>query len=113
MNTITQAVAQRISEISDDVNARVIEHYKDLEADRRAKAIIAGIDKIDTLEKDLRKAKPDQVLFDADGKEISAGYSKEKLDARNKLNEQIAKLAKALDKAIGGEMGDLLNAVKQ
>jgi hypothetical protein len=113
VKTITDKVAEQITTISPAVNESVVNFLVNKEVDKRSSAIIQGIDKYNGLKNDLRKVKPDQVLFAEDGKEVSSGYSKAKLEERKKLIEQIEKLEKALDQAIGGgDMSKLYDLVK-
>lgn len=114
MKTITEAVAERISSISAAVNEKVIETLVNQHLNKCAEAILNGMEKLRTLEGELRKIKPDVGgYFDDQGNEVKAAhYSKEKHEERKKKNEQIEKLRAALDLAI--EKGDMskLNDIK-
>ena len=108
--TITDAVADKIAEISPAVNERVIDHLVALELEKRSTAIVSGLDKLRGLQNDLRKLRPDVGgAFNEDGTEVKPMlYSKDKFEARKKLTEQIDKLQKALDLAIDkGDMSKL------
>jgi len=108
--TITDAVANKIAEISPAVNEKVIDHLVTVELEKRSTAILGGLEKLRGLQNDLKKIKPDVGgAFDEDGTEVKPTlYSKEKFEARKKANEQIEKLQKALDLAIDkGDMSKL------
>lgn len=111
--TITSVVAERLAQISPQVNERVIEHLVNVELEKRSNAIVSGLENLRGLQNDLKKIKPDQVSVDENGNEVSATYSKSKFEERKKLLEQIAKVEKALDLAIDkGDMSKLYELKK-
>lgn len=128
MTSIREAVTAALSDLGDNTRARVVEHFVDvifaqmtwhdlfakLEAQKRADALVAGLDKLTELEREQKKlSKPDVVTYNEDGTEASGTYSKERIDARRKLTEQIEKLTKAMDKADdSADFGDLYNLTK-
>lgn len=105
--TITDAVAEKIAAISPEVNEKVIEALVEREKAKRTDAVLAGLDKLRTLQSDLRKIRPDVGgAFDENGTELKPTlYSKAKFEERKKVVEQIDKLQKALDLAI--DKGDM------
>lgn len=108
--SITNAVAEKIAAISPAVNEKVIDALVARELEKRSDAVLGGLDKLRTMQNDLRKIRPDVGgAFDEDGNEVKPTlYSKAKFDERKKLNEQIEKLQKALDLAIDkGDMSKL------
>lgn len=92
----------------------VVEHFAKLEAEKQGTALIKGLDKLSNLERDLNKInRPDIKTFNEDGSEASASWSKDRLEERKKLTEQIEKLTKAIDKADDkGDFADLYNLTK-
>lgn len=112
--SIRDAVAAALSDLGDNTRSRVVEHFANIEAQKRADALVAGLNKLNDFERDLRKInKPDQETFNADGSVASATYSKDRLEAIKKLNDQIEKLTKALNKADdAADFGDLYNLTK-
>lgn len=112
--TITEVVAQKLAEISPVVNEKVIDALVDREVEKRTKLIVDSLDKLRSLQGELRKIKPDVgQSFSEDGTETKpTQYSKAKFEERKKLLEQIAKLQTALDVAI--DKGDMskLNELK-
>jgi len=108
--TITDVVAEKIAEISPAVNDKVIDALVARELDKRSDAILAGLDKLNSLKNDLKKIKPDVGgYFDEDGNETKPmQYSKAKFEELKKGKEQIDKVQKALDLAIDkGDMSKL------
>ena len=66
--TITDAVANKIAEISPAVNEKVIDHLVTVELEKRSTAILGGLEKLRGLQNDLKKIKPDVGgAFDEDG----------------------------------------------
>lgn len=103
-----------IATLPERTRGLVVEHYAAAEADKQAKALIAGLDKLSLLERELNKInRPDNVGYDADGKPVSESFTKGRLDEIKKAKEQIEKLVKAINKADDkGDFGDLYNASK-
>ena len=114
MATIKEAVAETLGNLGDRTRAAVVEHFAAAEAGKQANAIIAGLNKLDALVKDRYKIKPTFIGFDADGKPVGeAIFQKQQLDDLKKLNEQIEKLEKAINKADeNADFGDLYNLTK-
>lgn len=112
--TIIEAVAQKLSEISPVVNERVIDALVEREVEKRSKMIMDGLEKLRSLQTDLKKIKPDVgQCFDEDGNETKpTQYSKAKYEERKKVLEQINKIQTALELAV--EKGDVtkLNELK-
>lgn len=114
MSNINTAVADRLANIAPVVSEKVINHLVEKEVNRRADAVILALSTIDKLTSDLKKFKPDIVSYNGDGTEASANWSKPKLDEKNKVESTIAKLNKAVEKALTeNDFGDLFNLTKQ
>lgn len=114
MPTINEQVAEKLAEISPTVESKVVDLMVDKEVSRRVELITQGLGKLSDWEREGRKlSKPDVETFNEDGSQASAVFSKSHLDALTKHNERVAKLTRALDKAIdAGDMGDLINFLK-
>lgn len=114
MTSIREAVAEALSDLGGNTRARVVEHFANIEAQKRADALVAGLNKLNDLEREAKKlTKGDVVTYNEDGSEASSAFSKERIDARKKLSEQIEKLTKAMNKADeSSDFGDLYNLVK-
>ena len=112
--TIRDAVASGLENLSGRTREQVVEHFAQIEADRRAKAIITALDKLNDLEDQLKRVKPAPIGFDESGSPIGTPvFSKDQTEQRKKLSEQIEKLTKALDKADDkSDFGDLYNLTK-
>lgn len=109
MNAIQTKVIEQIGNISPKVENAVVEILVDRELVKRSRALVIVIDMLSEAEGQLRKMKPDQVFYDADGKETASAFSKAKNDESKKLKEKIAKFEKAIDKAISGDFSDVYN----
>jgi len=67
------------------------------EIEVRTERVAKGFTTLDTLKKELKKVKPDNVTYDGDGKEVSCSYSKATVTKKKALEEQIEKLEKLLE----------------
>ncbi len=113
--SIRDAVRTNLTEtLPNRTRGFVVEHFAKLEAEKQGTALIKGLDKLSSLERDLNKInRPDVQTFNEDGSVASASWSKDRLDERKKLSEQIEKLSKAIDKADDkGDFADLYNLTK-
>lgn len=112
--TIRLAVAESLKGLSERTRAAVVEHFAEKEATRQATALITGLDKLRGLEQELMKVKPQHTMFDADGTGVGdATFTKEQVEQRKKLGEQVEKLTKAINKADDkDDFGDLYNLIK-
>lgn len=113
VTTISEAIAARLSGVAPLTRDKVIDHFAQKLATKQADALIAGLDKLDALQKDFYKLKADQIVYNEGGTAISEGFTKGRLDERKKLIEQIDKLTRAIDKAdVKGDFGDLYGLTK-
>lgn len=112
--TIREAVAETLGNLSERTRGQVIEHFAAAEATKQANAIIAGLDKLTSLENERRRIKPVPAGFDLEGKPIGeAVFTKDQVEQNKKLGEQIEKLTKAITKADEkADFGDLYNLAK-
>jgi hypothetical protein len=90
------SVRSQVDAKKNGVAGTVIEHYVEREINSRVEKTIQAIDMLDDLEKQLRKLKPDQEQWDADGKLVSAFYSKAKLEERKKITDKSDRIEAAL-----------------
>ena len=113
-NNINTQVAERLSQIAPVVTEKVIDHLVSKEVNRRADAVISALGSIDKFSNELKKHKPDIVAYDDAGAVVSSNWSKAKLDERNKVEANINKLNKAVEKALNeNDYADLFNLTKQ
>lgn len=111
--TLRETVAAQVAQISPAVMDRVVAHLVAEEERKRADAIVKGVGDLNALQRERNKiARPDAVTYNADRSVAAESYSKARLDEIEKLDKRIDKLTKALDKALAGDMGDLLNVAK-
>ena len=91
----------------------VVEHLVKKEIDRRTKAVLDGLESLQKQEKELKKVKPDSVIYAADGKVATEGWTKQNLEGKNKMEKNVAKLREALDAALDkADYGKLFNLNK-
>jgi hypothetical protein len=98
--TVREAVAAKLASSGDLVAANIISQLADAELGRREKLIMAALTKLDTLDKDAKKIRPDQRSLDAEGKLIAETYSAAKFDELKKHREVAERWNAALDKAL-------------
>jgi predicted transcriptional regulator len=112
--SIREAVAEQLGNLSDRTRAAVVEHFAAEQATKQANAIVAGLSKLAELEKERVRIKPTAAGFNAGGEQIGeAMFSKEQIDQMKKLDEQLEKWSKAINKADDkGDFGDLYNLTK-
>jgi len=109
-----QDIASRIADTIKGGNQTVIDNVVNTlvqkEQEKRANTLITGLDLLDQLKRDLRKVKPDVVIFSLDGSKAIEQYSAAAFKAINESNQKIAKLEKALETALTtGDYSDLNN----
>ena len=98
--SLRDAIAESLDNLTGRTRDAVIEHFAKIEADKRAKALIAGLDKLDTLNSERRRIKPTFAGYSVEGEPVGpAMFSKEQLDSLKKVDEQIEKLEKAIERA--------------
>lgn len=107
---IRTQIAEKLTSISPSVSDAVVEAMVERTKKKYVDAFVICLDKLTTMEKDLAKIRPDQTSFNVKGEKLSETFSKNKLDERNKLNEQVNKLIRIMDKALDkGEWNDMCN----
>jgi hypothetical protein len=114
LNIRAAVAAHLVDTLPENTRTRVINHYAEIEAGKQATALIAGIDKLTGFERDLQKIRPQNTMFDEQGAPVGVPtFTKQQVDDRKKLQEQIDKLSRAITKADdAGDFGDLYNLVK-
>jgi hypothetical protein len=110
---IATAVAERLANIAPAVADKVVEHLVNKELTRRSEAVIGGLSELDKLKGEFKKLKPDVNTFNEDGSAATSSWTKPKLEEKNKAEQKIAKLTKAIDKALNdNDYSDLYNFSK-
>lgn len=100
--TISQQVAEGIVQAAPSILPNVISTLISQETDRRAKALLSGIELALSIKKDLAKIERPDVApnYGADGKPLGEGaYTKARVGEIKKLRERLAKVEKAIEKA--------------
>jgi hypothetical protein len=111
--SLRQDIDERLAALSPEVRSQVVDHFATIERDRRAQLIVSGVTRLREMETDLKKInQPDQLSFGPAGEKLTETYSKGKVDAIGKKRKEIEKLSTSLDKALGGDFGDLEKALK-
>jgi hypothetical protein len=100
MATVHDKVADQISKINPRVEEQVVGVLVDRELKKRSDALVNVLDKLATLAGQLKKIRPDQGSYDADGKETASWFSKAKAQEKKKLEEQVSKMENAINKAL-------------
>lgn len=95
---IKENLKQSIKESS--IEKVVIERLTSKEVDRRATIICNGLDRFNSNEDELKKLKHNNVMFNDEGEEIQAGYTKDQLEKRTKLLQKNKKLEQLMDKCL-------------
>lgn len=112
--TIRDAVSASLGALSGRTRALVIEHFAEKEAGKQADALVKGLEKLNDLEREKKRLdRPDIESFNSDGSTAATAFSKERIEQRKKLTEQIDKLVRSIAKADDkADFGDLYNLVK-
>jgi len=110
-----QLVKKRITDVinssTDEVYSRVIKNLAGPIIEKRAKLLEKGIERIEQLEKELNKMKPDVVHYSSDaegnptGLKIPAAWSEDQYKKRKAIEDQLSKLHKGFDTALPGKGG--------
>jgi hypothetical protein len=112
IKTLRETVAEQVAAISPEVETKVVDHFVAAETRKRADAIIKGMDDLAALQKERPRLAKGTTLYNADRTVASETFTQQMLDGLEKHDKKIEKLTRALDKAIAGDMGDLLNIGK-
>lgn len=109
MTSISEKIATQLKAVNPKVETKVVDAIVDREVTKRSTTIVQGLDKLDKLEKDFAKIRPDVETFAGDNSGTQAGavYSKSAWEGRKKAEAAIAKLTAAIDKALNGDLNDL------
>lgn len=99
---IKQTLNDRLGNASDTLKEKVVQIQFEKELDKRANAVIQGLAKLETLNKDLKKLveKPDVQTFDVDGKDVQKAFTKSAVDEIKRVREAVGKQEAALSDAL-------------
>lgn len=103
--SVTRAIREAVKDVLVGVGATVEENIKQRlvteEVEKRTKAAHAVFEKLEALESELKKIRPQAAGYDGEGKPIGElVYTKDQAELIKKTKEQIGKLNSALLKAL-------------
>lgn len=101
-------VAEQIASAGPAILGKVIDKLATVEIEKRADALLNAVNAAVATKRELQKVKPDNVTYDGEGKVASETYSKAKIDEKKKLQEKLAKIEAAVEKAVGGDFSKVL-----
>ncbi len=96
---IQKEVKSRLVVTNDLVREKYIESEVSVKLTERVALVKSAVAKVVELEKELKKIKPDQLAYDADGKVVQEFFSKAVSDKLKETKEKIVKLEAAITKA--------------
>jgi hypothetical protein len=106
--TIHELIAEQVASVHPLIAGEVAERFAKREVEKRATTLVQGLDKLSELKKNFEKLRPDHVTYNEKGEKVSEGYTKAKLEERNKAAAAISKLEKTITKAYdAGDFGEL------
>ena len=108
MKSLQDRVAADIAGASPIIQDKVVAHFANKEIGRRADLIVAAMDAWQEANNQLKKIKPDQQSFDANGTLVAETFSKQKLEERNTLTRKTADLTSAVEEALNNNNYDKL-----
>lgn len=114
LKSLNMTIADKISQVaSDKAIEAVVNHLVDIEIKRRADALEKAINIYEETNRELRKIKPDNILYDLNGKVLSENYSKNAYENHRKLTEKLQRIEKIVKAATEeNKWGDLYNLSK-
>jgi hypothetical protein len=99
--TIREEVAESLNTSNVVVKETIVTQLVKIEIDKRVTAVSSALTSLDSSNKELSKLnKPDLQTFDSEGKVLSESFSKDRVETRKKLKEQIAKIDLAIKEAL-------------
>lgn len=111
MTTIQEKVAEKIQNCGEFVTNTVVDKLADVEIARRVDLVTKAIQRLDTLEKELKKIDKNDITTYQDGKEIQT-MSKARFDEIKKTKEKIEKLTKAIEVSLTENTADSYTKLK-
>ncbi len=98
---LRKSITDRITEKTKGIRSRLVDRFADIEIDKRAEALYKAFIKRDEVSRELTKMKKPVLKFTADGKPVEQLYEKKELDEIKKKQQELEKLEKAIDLALG------------
>jgi hypothetical protein len=99
---ISKEVTTKVADLQTggEVRKRVVDELVEDEIAKRSKKLATVLAKRQEAWRELQKIKPDQASYNEKHEKVSETYSKGKMEERKKLEEKIAKMDKAINKAV-------------
>lgn len=97
--SLTKEVKELIAASGDKVRSRVVDHLVEKVLAERVDLVLKGLEKQQTLQRDLQKCKPDIKSVSGDGK-VEERWSEAKFKEKKELEEKLKKLSSALELAL-------------
>jgi hypothetical protein len=108
-DTIRAKLAEQLKEINPRLESEIIDALVDRDVDKKKHAFLSVYDKLTKAEAEYKRLGPDDIAFDVTGKKTREDYTKKRVEEIKKAEAHIAKLMKALNKAMEGDYGDVFN----
>ena len=110
---IREDVKQHVEDHQTDgtIRQKVVDHLTNAEVDRRTEMLVKAMAVREETAKDLKKMKPDQVQYEESGKISMTSFSKTKFDELKKCKDKLAKIDKAINRAINDADYDSLKKI--
>ncbi len=93
-------IKDHVDKSKDSLLDKVSSVLAEKEIERRTVLLISVFEKRKEAERALNKIKPDSILFDANGVKVSEGFTKAGMESLKKAKEALAKIDKAIEKAV-------------
>lgn len=93
-------IAEGISKLGPDIEEGLIAGRVERELNKRVTALTQVYEKLERLNKDAKKLKPDQVSYDDEGNEVSRTWSENALKGKKELADKIGKFERVIETAL-------------
>lgn len=98
------SITEKIAEKSKGLRSRLVDTLADEEVNKRAEAMLKVFRKRDEASRELNKMKKPPVKYTADGKPQEQLFEKKEVEEIKKKQQELDKLDKALDLALGEKL---------
>lgn len=110
---LLSTISEQLKDSRDQVRQKVIKARVDTEISKRADILDKALIARSAAQADLKKlAKPDDKLFNEDGSLKHEGFSQSRIKDRERLQQRLAKIDKAITGALDDNEWDRLNEIK-
>lgn len=109
IKSIPELVKETLEGSTETVKNKVVDKLVSDQIEKRVSSVLKGLEDANKLRESIKKIKPDTQIFGVDGSVTHEGYSKAKLDERDKAVKDLAKLEEALNLVINDNKYEKLN----